>query len=64
MAKQPPEIKPFAFLEKDAQAVADLLRRAGWTRAMVFSRCQAVRAWASAIANAFMAAEEANRGDE
>ena len=43
MAKQPPEIKPFAFLEKDAQAVADLLRRAGWTRAMVFNRCQAAQ---------------------
>ena len=64
MAKKASDIKAFSFLDLDPRAVADQLRRAGWTRDQVLDNDSAVSSWSSAILYAFCAAEEAGRDGE
>jgi len=64
VSKPTTDIKAFTFLDRDPQAVASQLLRAGWPRAQVVNRAAAVRAWASAIVDAFCAAEESQKGEE
>jgi len=64
MTQKQSDIKAFTFLDRDPQAVASQLLRAGWPKAQVINRAAAVRAWASAIVDAFCAAEESQKGEE
>ena len=58
MMPKPTDIKAFAFLDRDPQAGAAQLLRAGWTRADVGVSWWRVREWEVGVYNAFCAAEE------
>jgi|GEM_PF-5008276 len=64
MPTKPTDIKAFSFLDRDPQAVASQLLRAGWDRMDVVAQSGRVMAWARAFRDAFCAAEEAGNGDE
>ena len=64
MAKKPSDIKAFSFLDLDPRAVADQLRRAGWSGHEVKVQTVAVSQWARAVVDQYCAAEESQRDGE
>ena len=61
---KPNDIKAFSFLDLDPRAVADQLRRAGWTLDQVHVMTDLTRDWARAVVDQYCAAEESQMDGE